>query len=132
MAAICSTFAETPMMDEAATVGGVPREDFCKALGASSSAESVGKPEEMRNAIVWLSADTASCVTGSAPVVDGGWICGYPPFPLRCCSRENVDQLIGWPNARGQSRTSVIRDKFKKGEGRVQDRLRKESALVDT
>jgi NAD(P)-dependent dehydrogenase (short-subunit alcohol dehydrogenase family) len=76
--AVCPGFVETPMMNEAATTGEVPKEDFYKALGNFSSAKRVGKPEEIANAVVWLCSDSASYVTGTTLVVDGGWICGYP------------------------------------------------------
>jgi NAD(P)-dependent dehydrogenase (short-subunit alcohol dehydrogenase family) len=78
VAAICPGFVETPMMDEAAAIGGVPKEDFYKALGSFSSAKRVGRPEEIANAVVWLCSEGASYVTGSTLVADGGWICGYP------------------------------------------------------
>ena len=76
--AVCPGFVETPMMDEAAAIGGIPKEDFYRALGNFSSAKRVGKPEEVANAVVWLCSDSASYVTGTTLVVDGGWICGYP------------------------------------------------------
>ena len=34
---------------------------------------SVGKPEEVAEAVVWLSRDAASFVTGHGMVIDGGW-----------------------------------------------------------
>lgn len=34
----------------------------------------VGKPEEVANAVVFLSSDEASYITGSTLVVDGGWL----------------------------------------------------------
>lgn len=34
----------------------------------------VARPEEIADAVIWLSSDTASFVTGVALPVDGGWI----------------------------------------------------------
>jgi len=78
VAAVCPGFVETPMMDEAALIGGVPKEDFYKALASFSSTKRVGKAGEIAEAVLWLCSDGASYVTGSTLVVDGGWICGYP------------------------------------------------------
>ena len=78
VAAVCPGFVETPMLNEAAQIGGVPKDDFYKALAGFSPANRVGKPEEIAEAIIWLCSDAASYVAGSALVVDGGWICGYP------------------------------------------------------
>ncbi|OPY61114.1 MAG: 2,5-dichloro-2,5-cyclohexadiene-1,4-diol dehydrogenase [Syntrophorhabdaceae bacterium PtaU1.Bin034] len=77
VASVCPGFVETPMMDEAARIGGVPKDDFYKALGAFSSNGRVAKPEEIAAAVVWLCSDAASFVTGTTLVADGGWICGY-------------------------------------------------------
>ncbi len=76
--AVCPGFVETPMMDEAAQLGGIPKDDFYGALASFSSAKRVGKPEEIAEAVIWLCSDAASYVTGSTLTVDGGWICGYP------------------------------------------------------
>ncbi len=77
VAAVCPGFVETPMMDEAAQIGGVPKDAFYGALGGFSSSGRVGKPEEIAEAVTWLCSDAASFVTGTTLVVDGGWICGY-------------------------------------------------------
>lgn len=34
----------------------------------------VGKPEEIANAVLWLSSDASSFVTGETLAVDGGWV----------------------------------------------------------
>jgi NAD(P)-dependent dehydrogenase (short-subunit alcohol dehydrogenase family) len=75
--AICPGFVETPMMDEAAQIAGVKKEDFYTALAGFSSAKRVGKPEEIAAAVMWLCSDAASYVIGSTLVVDGGWTSGY-------------------------------------------------------
>lgn len=78
IAAVCPGFVETPMMDEAAEIGGVPKEDFYKALAGFPALKRVAKPREIAEAIVWMCSDAAAYVVGSPLVVDGGWLCGYP------------------------------------------------------
>lgn len=76
--AVCPGFVETPMMDEAAKIGGVPKDAFYNALGSFSAAKRVGQPSEIAEVVVWLCSDAASYVTGTTLVADGGWISGYP------------------------------------------------------
>jgi NAD(P)-dependent dehydrogenase (short-subunit alcohol dehydrogenase family) len=75
--AVCPGFVETPMTSEAARRGGVEKKEFFAALGGFSSVKRVGKPEEIAQAVVWLCSDAASYVTGSALIVDGGWVSGW-------------------------------------------------------
>ena len=57
---------ETPMMDRF-TSG-----DLQKAIDLEPVGR-LGKPEEIAEAVLWMSSDLGGFVTGSAIVVDGGW-----------------------------------------------------------
>lgn len=57
---------QTPMMDRF-TAG-----DLQKAIDLEPVAR-LGKPEEIAEAVLWMSSDLGGFVTGSAVVVDGGW-----------------------------------------------------------
>jgi NAD(P)-dependent dehydrogenase (short-subunit alcohol dehydrogenase family) len=57
---------ETPMMDR--FTGG----DIQKAI-ALEPVGRLGKPEEIADAVLWLSADLGAFVTGASISVDGGW-----------------------------------------------------------
>jgi NAD(P)-dependent dehydrogenase (short-subunit alcohol dehydrogenase family) len=57
---------ETPMMDR--FTGG----DIQKAIDLEPVGR-LGKPEEIADAVLWLSADLGAFVTGAAISVDGGW-----------------------------------------------------------
>jgi NAD(P)-dependent dehydrogenase (short-subunit alcohol dehydrogenase family) len=57
---------ETPMMDR--FTGG----DIQKAIGLEPVGR-LGKPEEIADAVLWMSADLGAFVTGAAISVDGGW-----------------------------------------------------------
>jgi NAD(P)-dependent dehydrogenase (short-subunit alcohol dehydrogenase family) len=66
-------FVRTPMI-----AGAVGESD--EALAPLVKIEPIGRlgrPEEIADAVVWLCSEQASFVTGSAVVVDGGWIAGY-------------------------------------------------------
>jgi NAD(P)-dependent dehydrogenase (short-subunit alcohol dehydrogenase family) len=56
----------TPMMDR--FTGG----DIQKAIDLEPIGR-LGKPEEIAEAVLWMSSDLGGFVTGSAVVVDGGW-----------------------------------------------------------
>jgi NAD(P)-dependent dehydrogenase (short-subunit alcohol dehydrogenase family) len=57
---------ETPMMDR--FTGG----DIQKAIDLEPVGR-LGKPEEIAEAVLWMSSELGGFVTGSAIVVDGGW-----------------------------------------------------------
>ena len=57
---------ETPMMNR--FTGG----DIQKAIDLEPVGR-LGKPEEIADAVLWMSSDLGGFVTGSAIVVDGGW-----------------------------------------------------------
>jgi NAD(P)-dependent dehydrogenase (short-subunit alcohol dehydrogenase family) len=57
---------ETPMMDR--FTGG----DIQKAIDLEPVGR-LGRPEEIAEAVLWMSSDLGGFVTGSAIVVDGGW-----------------------------------------------------------
>ncbi|WP_010215289.1 SDR family NAD(P)-dependent oxidoreductase [Sphingomonas sp. PAMC 26621] len=57
---------ETPMMDRF-TGGDIQRAIDLEPVGR------LGKPEEIADAVLWMSADLGSFVTGAAISIDGGW-----------------------------------------------------------
>ena len=52
--------------------GGNP--EFEQAVAAAEPMGRVGTPEEVAEAVIWLSSDASSFVTGHALAVDGGWV----------------------------------------------------------
>lgn len=69
--AVCPAFIATPMLGRAGmTVGS----DTYNAAAALHPVKRLGTPEEVAEMIVWLCTDSASFVTGSAMLVDGGYV----------------------------------------------------------
>ncbi|HEY1507935.1 MAG TPA: glucose 1-dehydrogenase [Solirubrobacteraceae bacterium] len=66
--AVCPGAIDTPMMDE--TFERFP--GFREALIGFVPIGRMGRPDEVANAIAWLSSDAASFVTGEALAVEGG------------------------------------------------------------
>ena len=65
---ICPTFIETPLSRP--MLQNAEFNDFVTSRIASGT---VGQPEDVMGAVVYLAADASSLVTGSALMVDGGW-----------------------------------------------------------
>ncbi len=68
--AVCPGVIQTPMI-ERFTHG---EAQVQKQLVEGEPVGRVGRPEEIAAAVLWLSSDEASFVTGHALVVDGGWV----------------------------------------------------------
>ncbi|MGY1495756.1 glucose 1-dehydrogenase [Streptomyces sp. QTS52] len=66
--AVCPGIIETPMMDR--FTGGT--EDGRVRVIAQEPIGRMGSPEEIADAVLWLSSDASSFVVGHAMVVDGG------------------------------------------------------------
>ena len=60
---------DTPMVQR--FTGNLPQN--IKAMEAAEPVGRLGKPEEIADAVIWLSSDRASFVTGHSLAVDGGW-----------------------------------------------------------
>lgn len=60
---------DTPMIGDAGIEGGAMKE-----LLAGIPLKRVGKPEEVAAAVVFLSSEEASYITGSTFYIDGGWL----------------------------------------------------------
>jgi NAD(P)-dependent dehydrogenase (short-subunit alcohol dehydrogenase family) len=67
---VCPGAIETPMLQ--GLTGGDP--EFERAVAAAEPMGRVGTPEEVAEAVLWLSSDASSFVTGHALAVDGGWV----------------------------------------------------------
>lgn len=68
--AVCPGVIRTPMVERLMD----SRPEYSEAnLTAGEPVGRLGKPEEIAEAVLWLSSDAASFVTGLPMAVDGGW-----------------------------------------------------------
>jgi len=68
--AVCPGFIETPLLDEA---GITTNEELQGQIAGMHSEDRLGKPEEIADAVLWLSSDGASFTNGEALTVDSGF-----------------------------------------------------------
>jgi NAD(P)-dependent dehydrogenase (short-subunit alcohol dehydrogenase family) len=73
--AVCPGWIETPMVMERGTYPGKDP-DIYQKIADQHAAKRLGKPEEVAQAVTWLSSDLSSFVTGHALTVDGGYTAG--------------------------------------------------------
>lgn len=69
--AVCPGFIETHMLEEA---GITTDEEAKQDIISLHPVGRLGKPREVADAIVWLSSDEASFITGHPLLVDGGYV----------------------------------------------------------
>jgi NAD(P)-dependent dehydrogenase (short-subunit alcohol dehydrogenase family) len=67
---VCPGAIHTSMIDR--IVDGRP--GMAETIAAMEPVGRLGRPEEIAEAVVWLSSDAASFVTGHTMTVDGGWM----------------------------------------------------------
>lgn len=69
--AVSPAFIQTPLIENA---GITPGSEMYSGLAQMHALKRLGTPEEVAELIVWLCSDAASFMTGSAVLVDGGYV----------------------------------------------------------
>jgi NAD(P)-dependent dehydrogenase (short-subunit alcohol dehydrogenase family) len=71
--AVCPGFIATPMVMERAVHAGSDAAAY-ERIATMHPMHRLGTPEEIASAVLWLSSDGASFVTGESLLVDGGYV----------------------------------------------------------
>jgi NAD(P)-dependent dehydrogenase (short-subunit alcohol dehydrogenase family) len=71
--AICPGSIMTPMLERDMTQSGMDREIYLKEEASGHPMERIRKPEEVAGAVLFLSSDASSFITGAELSVDGGY-----------------------------------------------------------
>ena len=69
--AVCPGFIATPLLEQAGITEG---SDAYNAIASLHPMKRLGKAEEVADLVLWLCSEGASFVTGSAYLVDGGYV----------------------------------------------------------
>ena len=72
--AVCPGWVDTPMLDQEAAASGLSREQAVGEWVKEHILERLVTPDEVSDAVIWLSSSAAPMVTGVALPVDGGQI----------------------------------------------------------
>jgi NAD(P)-dependent dehydrogenase (short-subunit alcohol dehydrogenase family) len=72
---VCPGDTDTPMLRNEARQLGLQEEALVEE-GRDRPLGRVGRPEEIADAVLYLASDTASFVTGTSLIVDGGGLAG--------------------------------------------------------
>jgi len=71
VSAVCPAFIATPMIEKSGIIEGT---EMYNTVAGLHPIKRLGTPEEVADLIVWLCSASASFMTGSAVLVDGGYV----------------------------------------------------------
>ena len=76
--AICPGWVDTPMLDAEARAAGIPREQAVPGWVQEHIFKRLIDPDEISDAVLWLTSRSARMITGTALSIDGGQVAMTP------------------------------------------------------